>query len=70
MDGLFMWFMAAVVGLLWSISSSVKEIKNHVKIEAYERNGFFKKPFKRWNGKGAEITQPLPKVAERDPGRD
>ena len=65
-----MAFMAAVIGLLWSISSSVKEIKKQLKVEAYERQGLFQKPLGSRNGKGPEITQPMPKVAQRDPGRD
>lgn len=64
-----MWFMAVVVGLLWSINSNVKDLKKQIKVEAYERNGFYKKPFRR-KSKSAEITQPLPKIAEGDSGRD
>ncbi len=70
MEGLLIAFMAAVVGLLWSISSNVKEIKSQLKVEAYERQGLFQKPLKRWSGKGPEVTQPLPKVPERNSGRD
>ena len=70
MDGLFVAFTAAVVGLLWSISSNVKEIKNQLKIEAYERNGLFQKPLKRRGGKGPEVAKPLPKVAPGNEGRD
>lgn len=65
-----MWFMAVVVGLLWSINSNVKDLKKQIKAEAYERNGFYKKPFDRRKSKSAEITQPLPKIAEGDSGRD
>lgn len=70
MEGLFVAFTAAVVGLLWSISSNVREIKSQLKVEACERQGLFQKPLGSRNGKGPEITQPLPKVTERDSGRD
>ena len=64
MEGLFVAFMVAVVGLLWSISSDVKQVKQQLTVEAYERNGFFKKPSKHWKSKCPEVTQPIPKVGE------
>ena len=70
MEGLFVAFMASVVGLLWTISSDVKKVKQQLTIEAYERNGFFKKPSERWKRPSPEVTQPLPKVSPRDKGRD
>lgn len=70
MENLFLWFMAAVVGLLLAIRSDLKEIKNQITVKTYERNGLFKKPLRSRPRKGPEVAKPETEVPRGDSGRD